>query len=91
MDKTATTPTCVQGDCRHSWEEHADAWFVSGALLSNIRNMTPPAWSELVIGRGDAWILTPDMDSAFKQFKYLSTLISVSDESEGVMPYDALI
>jgi hypothetical protein len=72
---------CDTKDCAHNWEEHADAWFVSGILLSSIEHATPSTWSYKVIRRGDSWILRPNVQAKFDQFRQIFHSMTTSKEN----------
>ena len=76
------TQSCETKDCAHTWEEHADAWFVSGVLLSSIHQVTPTVWSNQVIDRGDSWILLPSIEVKFEQYRSIMTSMSNIHEHE---------
>jgi len=76
-------PSCAERNCQHTFEEHIDAWFVSGVLLSSMQFMTATKWGGLVISRGDSWLLTPGVESAFDAFQALWRDVSLGQGWQG--------
>jgi hypothetical protein len=76
--------SCKNRLCDHTLEEHVDAWFVSGVLLSSTPNMTSTTWSELVKASGDSWLLLPEIKTAFNVYQSLNQSFLINDNMEGV-------